>query len=171
MENDEFQSLIPEDLRAHLSVLDERGKQILILRFGFDRGEPRTVEEVAILLGIDAQEVRDIDAAVWARLKEPIFTPPVGARDLHDATLLDFALDWRTSVLQIRLAAATGPVEIVVEGLEAVRLTNLAPWGPSASILEVGLAEGLGDGQRLVIRLQSGDEIEVLARRIQLPDP
>ena len=39
-------ALLPEEIEKLLSPLDEREKQILQLRFGLDRGEPRTLEEV-----------------------------------------------------------------------------------------------------------------------------
>ncbi len=39
-------SLLPEEISRLLSPLDEREREILKLRFGLDRGEPRTLEEV-----------------------------------------------------------------------------------------------------------------------------
>jgi RNA polymerase sigma factor (sigma-70 family) len=39
-------ALLPEEIQRLLSPLDEREREILRLRFGLDRGEPRTLEEV-----------------------------------------------------------------------------------------------------------------------------
>ena len=39
-------AVLPEEIRRLLSPLDEREREILRLRFGLDRGEPRTLEEV-----------------------------------------------------------------------------------------------------------------------------
>ena len=40
-------SLLPEEIQRLLAPLDQREREILALRFGLDRGEPRTLEEVA----------------------------------------------------------------------------------------------------------------------------
>ena len=39
-------ALLPEEINRLLAPLDEREREILKLRFGLDRGEPRTLEEV-----------------------------------------------------------------------------------------------------------------------------
>ena len=39
-------ALLPDEISRLLSPLDEREREILKLRFGLDRGEPRTLEEV-----------------------------------------------------------------------------------------------------------------------------
>ncbi len=39
-------SLLPDEIARLLVPLDERERRILRLRFGLDRGEPRTLEEV-----------------------------------------------------------------------------------------------------------------------------
>ena len=39
-------ALLPAEIEKLLAPLDERERQILALRFGLDRGEPRTLEEV-----------------------------------------------------------------------------------------------------------------------------
>ena len=46
-------SLLPDEINRLLSPLDEREREILRLRFGLDRGEPRTLEEVGRALQPD----------------------------------------------------------------------------------------------------------------------
>ena len=43
-------ALLPDEIEKLLAPLDERERQILALRFGLDRGEPRTLEEVGRVL-------------------------------------------------------------------------------------------------------------------------
>ena len=162
---------VPEELKEYLDVLDERSRRFAILRLGVDIGEPRTVDQVAALLGITVEDALSIDASNKERLRHPIFPEVEGTLNLRDATLLDLAVDWSARSVRVRLQTTDKEIWIVADGLEALRLTNVAPWGYSASVLEVGLLQGLGTGQRAVIRLESGDEIELLAERINLLGP
>ena len=43
-------ALLPEEISRLLAPLDQREREILALRFGLDRGEPRTLEEVGEIL-------------------------------------------------------------------------------------------------------------------------
>jgi RNA polymerase sigma factor (sigma-70 family) len=64
-----------ESMRAEvqrgLSVLDERERRILILRFGLDRGEGRTLEEVAEEFGLTRERIRQIESKAMSKLRHP----------------------------------------------------------------------------------------------------
>jgi RNA polymerase sigma factor (sigma-70 family) len=62
------------------SLLDERERRVLSLRYGLDRGEPRTPEEVGQLVNLSRERVRQIEARALARLRHP--SVEMGARAL-----------------------------------------------------------------------------------------
>ncbi len=73
-------AMLPLEVEKLLSVLDERERHILTLRFGLDRGEPRTPDEVGELVDLSRERVRQIEARALARLRHP--SADVGARAL-----------------------------------------------------------------------------------------
>ena len=58
----------------------ERERQILRLRYGLDRGEPRTLEEVGAELNLTRERIRQIERSALAKLRHPM--SDLGARDL-----------------------------------------------------------------------------------------
>ncbi len=73
-------SLLPEEISRLLSPLDERERQILKLRFGLDRGEPRTLEEVGEHFNLTRERIRQIEARAMSKLRHP--SADTGAKDL-----------------------------------------------------------------------------------------
>lgn len=63
-----------------LAPLDEREREILRLRYGLDRGEPRTLEEVGTLLGLTRERIRQIERTALSKLRHP--SSDTGAHDL-----------------------------------------------------------------------------------------
>jgi RNA polymerase sigma factor (sigma-70 family) len=63
-----------------LSALDDREQQILRLRYGLDRGEPRTLEEVGEALDLTRERIRQIERGALAKLRRP--SKETEARDL-----------------------------------------------------------------------------------------
>jgi RNA polymerase sigma factor (sigma-70 family) len=63
-----------------LNLLGERERQILRLRYGLDRGEPRTLEEVGAELSLTRERIRQIERSALAKLRHPLHDS--GARDL-----------------------------------------------------------------------------------------
>jgi DNA-directed RNA polymerase specialized sigma subunit len=57
--------------------LEEIERQILRDRFGLDRGEPRTLEEVAKIHGLSRDNVRLIEARAMSKLRHPGFSEEV----------------------------------------------------------------------------------------------
>ena len=60
--------------------VDEREREILKLRFGLDRGEPRTLEEVGEYFNLTRERIRQIEARAMSKLRHP--SSDTGARDL-----------------------------------------------------------------------------------------
>ncbi|MGH9072263.1 MAG: sigma-70 family RNA polymerase sigma factor, partial [Acidimicrobiales bacterium] len=73
-------SLLPVEIVRLLAPLDEREREILRLRFGLDRGEPRTLEEVGEHFNLTRERIRQIEARAMSKLRHP--SSDTGARDL-----------------------------------------------------------------------------------------
>ncbi len=73
-------SLLPDEIVRLLLPLDDRERQILRLRFGLDRGEPRTLEEVGEYFNLTRERIRQIEARAMSKLRHP--SSDTGARDL-----------------------------------------------------------------------------------------
>jgi RNA polymerase primary sigma factor len=63
--------LLPEELDHLLSVLDEREREILELRFGFGDGEPQSVAQVALAVGLSRERIRQLEHRALAKLMHP----------------------------------------------------------------------------------------------------
>jgi hypothetical protein len=90
---------------------------------------------------------------------------------LHDATLIDVVVEWRSgeSRFTIRLSErACRTAEIKAQGLRMLHCPRLHPWGPSVSLNEVRHMNGDEGRQRVEIEMQSGDVIEIEAERFEL---
>jgi len=65
-------SALSGELNAILADrLNDRECQILRLRFGLDRGEPRTLQEVSAYFGLTRERVRQIEQAALSKLRQP----------------------------------------------------------------------------------------------------
>jgi RNA polymerase sigma factor (sigma-70 family) len=66
-------AMLPREVQALLSVLDDRERLILSLRYGLDRGEPRTLEEVATQFDLTRERIRQIEAKAMTKLRHPAY--------------------------------------------------------------------------------------------------
>jgi RNA polymerase sigma factor (sigma-70 family) len=73
-------SLLCREVAKLLVVLDERERAILQLRFGLDRGQPRTLDEVGAHFNLTRERIRQIEARAMSKLRHP--TVDGNARDL-----------------------------------------------------------------------------------------
>ena len=73
-------SMLPAEIQRLLAPLDDRERSILALRFGLDRGEPRTLEEVGEHFNLTRERIRQIEARAMSKLRHP--SAENGARDL-----------------------------------------------------------------------------------------
>src|SRR5580704_9878098 len=74
------EALLVDEINELLAPLDDREASILRLRFGLDRGEPRTLEEVGQHFNLTRERIRQIEARAMSKLRHP--SSDTGARDL-----------------------------------------------------------------------------------------
>jgi RNA polymerase primary sigma factor len=60
---------LADRLATALDTLDARERKVLQLRFGLDRGEERTLTEVAESMGVSRERIRQIEQAALAKLR------------------------------------------------------------------------------------------------------
>ncbi len=73
-------ALLADEIVRLLLPLDDREREVLRLRFGLDRGEPRTLEEVGEYFHLTRERIRQIEARAMSKLRHP--SSDTGARDL-----------------------------------------------------------------------------------------
>jgi len=64
-------ALLPGDVQRLLDGLDPRERDVLRLRYGLDRGEPRTLEEVGAAFGLTRERIRQIEGRALGKLRHP----------------------------------------------------------------------------------------------------
>ena len=77
-------AMLPHEVEKLLSPLDDREKAILRLRYGLDRGDPRTLEEVGEVLHLTRERIRQIERQALSKLRHP--SVETGGRDLLAAS-------------------------------------------------------------------------------------
>jgi RNA polymerase sigma factor (sigma-70 family) len=77
-----FSAMLPAQVAQLLSVLEPRERDVLCLRYGLDRGKPRTLEEVSDYFGLTREGVRQIEVKAIAKLRQAVTR---GTRDLLSA--------------------------------------------------------------------------------------
>jgi RNA polymerase primary sigma factor len=70
-EDEATDALLSEQIRAVISTLPERERQVIELRFGLDDGTGRTLEEVSQEMGITRERVRQIELKALKILRDP----------------------------------------------------------------------------------------------------
>ena len=62
---------LQQDIREVVNQLAEREREVLILRFGLDNGEPMSTSETAVHLGITTDRVRHVETRALNKLRNP----------------------------------------------------------------------------------------------------
>ena len=62
-------SMLAEDIERLLGVLAESERRVLWLRYGLDRGEPRTLDEVGAVLDLSGERIRKIERNALRKLR------------------------------------------------------------------------------------------------------
>jgi RNA polymerase sigma factor (sigma-70 family) len=71
VEDTALTSVLRSEVSRLLGALDARERQILELRFGLDRGEPRTLEEVSAYFSLTRERIRQIESRAMTKLRHP----------------------------------------------------------------------------------------------------
>ncbi|HUP71016.1 MAG TPA: sigma-70 family RNA polymerase sigma factor [Acidimicrobiales bacterium] len=77
-----FAAMLPAQVAQLLARLDAKEQEVLCLRYGLDRGEPRTLGEVADHFGVSKERIRYIESKAINRLRD---VSTAAARDLVSA--------------------------------------------------------------------------------------
>lgn len=64
-------ALLPLQITRMLDCLNDRERQIIRLRFGLDRREPLTLEQVGVDFGLTRERIRQIEARALSKLRHP----------------------------------------------------------------------------------------------------
>jgi len=91
-------------------------------------------------------------------------------RPLHDWQIHSAVVNWESGALKLDWSWQTERHALIATGLRRLNLPREFPWGPSDWIDELFGPEKVSDALfRLEIRVQSGDVIEILAEKFELP--
>jgi RNA polymerase primary sigma factor len=63
--------MLREQIKASLSILTERERQVLELRFGLVDGKDHTLEEVSQYFEVTRERIRQIEAKALRKLRHP----------------------------------------------------------------------------------------------------
>ncbi|GGC59907.1 sigma-70 family RNA polymerase sigma factor [Hoyosella rhizosphaerae] len=61
--------LLHSDIRTVLSTLDDRERNVILLRYGLDDGQPRTLDQIGKQFGLSRERVRQIEREVMTKLR------------------------------------------------------------------------------------------------------
>ena len=70
-------ALLPAEVDKLLAGLKPRERRVLSLRFGLDRGEPRTLDEVGEFFDLTRERIRQIEAKAMSKLRHPAYDADV----------------------------------------------------------------------------------------------
>jgi DNA-directed RNA polymerase sigma subunit (sigma70/sigma32) len=62
-------NMLPADIERLLGVLAESERKVLWLRYGLDRGEPRTLDEVGAAMDLSGERIRKIERNALRKLR------------------------------------------------------------------------------------------------------
>jgi hypothetical protein len=86
---------------------------------------------------------------------------------LHDAGLKSIDVDWQERRAVLRLIPDESypeqPTAIQIRGLRQLVAERYEPWGPSDSIMTAEGPHASDGGTRLVLHMQSGDDVTIVA--------
>ena len=66
------EEMLPQEVARLLEPLDDRERQVLTLRYGLDRGDPRTLDEVGVVLDLTRERIRQIEKEAIYKLRRQL---------------------------------------------------------------------------------------------------
>jgi RNA polymerase primary sigma factor len=63
------EAALPQEVAKMLAPLDDREREVVRLRFGLDRGKPRTLAEVGVIFDLTCERNRQIEAKAMSKLR------------------------------------------------------------------------------------------------------
>jgi len=63
--------LLKQDVEQVLRTLSPRERDVLRMRFGFDDGHSRTLEEIGLFFKVTRERIRQIEAKAMRKLRQP----------------------------------------------------------------------------------------------------
>ena len=69
--SDAFKASLRSDMEFILETLSDREKEVIMLRYGWNDGKIRTLEEVGKIFGVTRERVRQIEAKAIRKLRNP----------------------------------------------------------------------------------------------------
>ena len=121
-----------EEIQNTLSILDDRQRQIITLHFGLDGNEPRTLQEVADIIGCTRQNIKSTEIRILRKLRcsmynklndKKIISKKVNIR--HITTVHHNSYRSRDNIYDYFCEYSKEEVEKVIEGLDERALTVL----------------------------------------------
>lgn len=89
--------------------------------------------------------------------------------ELHDATLVSVDFRWLDGQVALLFRAQLGAMTVTAHNVTSLVVPRENPWGPSVSVNSTRVLNGTGSSlRRLVIEMQSGDEIVIDAERFEI---
>jgi RNA polymerase sigma factor (sigma-70 family) len=73
-------AMLPAQIGRLLDVLTEREKRVVLLRYGLDRGKPRTLDEVGAMFRLSREQIRQIERRALLKLRDT--SERTGAKEL-----------------------------------------------------------------------------------------
>jgi RNA polymerase nonessential primary-like sigma factor len=64
-----MQSSFEERIKSMLGDLEEKEREVIRMRFGFDGEEPRTLQEIGETLGLSRERIRQIESKAKEKLR------------------------------------------------------------------------------------------------------
>ena len=103
-------------------------------------------------------------------MTEPVFALPKDR--FHDSTLVRVTVDWEAALGRITFDCWENRlVSIVAYGMTICSVERRQPWGPSVSVNDVYGPDTTPTGElSLRIEMQSGDIVQLIAKRFEIED-
>ena len=90
---------------------------------------------------------------------------------MHDWTLVSMLFEWKSGCVTLEFRTdGSNSAELTAHGVRELHVPRLNEWGPSISVNGVhGPSDGASGQRELVVEMQSGDRIRIVAASFDVP--